>query len=72
MAIALIQYVNPIALTQLKRKYYIVYDLWLAFEMVVVYFLFIETKGSSLEEFSFKLYRMGMQDRLAGGSWRRR
>jgi hypothetical protein len=29
-----------------------VYDVWLAFELVVVYFLFIETKGSSLEEIS--------------------
>lgn len=26
--------------------------MWLAFELVVVYFLFIETKGSSLEEIS--------------------
>jgi hypothetical protein len=29
---------------------YIVYDVWLLVELVVVYFLFVETSGSSLEE----------------------
>jgi hypothetical protein len=29
-----------------------VYDVWLLVELVVVYFLFIETSGSSLEEIS--------------------
>lgn len=66
VAIALIfnQYVNPIALTQLRWKYYIVYDVWIAFELVVVYFLFIETKGSSLEEISLKIDGMEMKDKL--------
>lgn len=31
---------------------YIVYDVWLFIELAVVYFLFIETSGSSLEEMS--------------------
>ncbi|PMD59559.1 general substrate transporter [Hyaloscypha bicolor E] len=54
VALALIfnQYVNPIALAKLKWHYYIVYDVWLLVELVVVYFLFIETSGSSLEEIS--------------------
>ena len=30
--------------------YYIVYDVWIFVELLVVYFLFIETSGSSLEE----------------------
>jgi hypothetical protein len=29
---------------------YITYDVWVAFELVVVYFLFIETGNKSLEE----------------------
>jgi hypothetical protein len=29
---------------------YIVYDVWLLVELVVVYFLFVETSGASLEE----------------------
>jgi hypothetical protein len=29
---------------------YIVYDVWLLVELMVVYFLFVETSGSSLEE----------------------
>jgi hypothetical protein len=29
---------------------YIVYDVWLFVELLVVYFLFVETSGSSLEE----------------------
>lgn len=44
------QYANPIAITAIKWKYYIVYDVWLLFEVLVVYFLFVETSGSSLEE----------------------
>jgi len=39
-----------IALTKLGWRYYVVYDVWIAFELVVVYFLFIETKSNSLEE----------------------
>jgi len=44
------QYANPIAITAIKWKYYIVYDVWLLVELLVVYFLFVETSGSSLEE----------------------
>lgn len=29
---------------------YIVYDVWILFELIVVYFLFVETSGASLEE----------------------
>ncbi|KAJ5336640.1 uncharacterized protein N7506_004662 [Penicillium brevicompactum] len=44
------QYVNPIGVTNSKWKFYITYDVWLAFELVVVYFLFVETGNMSLEE----------------------
>ena len=44
------QYVNPIALGHIKWKYYIVYDVWLVVELVVVYFFYIETRYTPLEE----------------------
>ncbi|KAH8660160.1 putative sugar transporter [Xylariales sp. PMI_506] len=52
VALALIfnQYANPVGLTNSGWKYYITYDVWLAFEAVVVWFLFIETGNLSLEE----------------------
>lgn len=43
-------YVNPIALQKLDWKYYIVYDCWLAFEFMIVYFYYIETRNTPLEE----------------------
>ncbi|KAL5115647.1 hypothetical protein ACEQ8H_006446 [Pleosporales sp. CAS-2024a] len=50
MALIFNQYANPIALEVIKWKYYVVYDVWLFVELVVVYYLFVETSGSSLEE----------------------
>jgi len=44
------QYVNPIALGNLGWKYYIFYCVWLAFELVFMYFFVIETKNKTLEE----------------------
>lgn len=44
------QYVNPIALDHLNWKYYIFYCAWLGLELVVVYFFFIETRNTPLEE----------------------
>jgi hypothetical protein len=43
-------YVNPIALDALNWKYYIVYDVWLATELLVVYIFFVETMNTPLEE----------------------
>jgi hypothetical protein len=43
-------YINPIALDAIHWKYYIVYCVWLAVELVVVYFFYIETKNTPLEE----------------------
>lgn len=43
-------YVNPIGLEHIHWKYYIVYDCWLFVELVIVYFLFVETRNTPLEE----------------------
>ncbi|RVD82109.1 uncharacterized protein DFL_006543 [Arthrobotrys flagrans] len=43
-------YVNPEAINSIKWKYYIVYDCWLGLELAVVYFFFIETRYTPLEE----------------------
>ncbi|KAK3110149.1 hypothetical protein LTR53_015864 [Teratosphaeriaceae sp. CCFEE 6253] len=42
-------YVNPVALHDITWKYYLCYILWLAFQSVIVWFFYIETKGRSLE-----------------------
>lgn len=42
------QYVNPIALDNLKWKYYIFYCVWLGVELAVVYFFYIETRNTPL------------------------
>jgi len=44
------QYVNPIALAEIYWKYYLAYVVWLAFELVVVWKWYIETKNTPLEE----------------------
>jgi hypothetical protein len=42
-------YVNPVALTAIRWKYYLCYIAWLVIQSVVVWFFYIETKGHSLE-----------------------
>lgn len=44
------QYVNPIALDHLGWKYYIFYCVWLGCELAVVYFFYVETRNTPLEE----------------------
>lgn len=44
------QYVNPIGLEKLGWKFYIVYDVVLVIECLVIYFFYVETKGPTLEE----------------------
>ena len=44
------QYINPIALDNIGWKYYIFYCVWLAIELVVVWFFYIETRNTPLEE----------------------
>lgn len=42
-------YVNPIAMSHIGWKYYIVYCCWLPAELAIAYFFFPETKGHTLE-----------------------
>jgi len=44
------QYINPIALEHIGWKYYIFYCVWLAVELAVVYFFYVETRNTPLEE----------------------
>jgi len=44
------QYANPVALGAIRWKYYIVYCVWLIFELAFMWRYAIETKGRSLEE----------------------
>ncbi|KAF2840948.1 general substrate transporter [Patellaria atrata CBS 101060] len=46
-------FVNPIGLEAIKWKWLLTYVCWLAFEIVVVFFLFPETSGRTLEELAF-------------------
>lgn len=50
IALVFNQYVNPVALEDIGWKYYIFYCVWIGFELVVVYFYYVETKGPTLEE----------------------
>ena len=43
---------------------YVVYDVWLAVEVVVVYFLFIETGNASLEQTAAILDGAAVQEKL--------
>lgn len=43
-------FVNPIGLANLGWKFYIVYVVWLAIETVTIFFVYVETKGPTLEE----------------------
>ncbi|KIJ69835.1 hypothetical protein HYDPIDRAFT_78057 [Hydnomerulius pinastri MD-312] len=47
------QFVNPIGINNAGWKYYISYCVWLAFEVVFVYFMFPETSNRTLEELTF-------------------
>lgn len=44
------QYVNPVAIDSLGWKYYIFYCVWLGVELTVVWFYYIETRNTPLEE----------------------
>lgn len=50
-------WVNPIGLHDIKWKWLTTYCCWIAFEIVVVYFLFPETSGRTLEELAFRMFK---------------
>ncbi len=43
-------FTNPIALEAIRWKYYILWTCWLLLEIIIIYFLFPETRGYSLED----------------------
>jgi len=47
------QFVNPIGIANAGWKFYITYAVWVAFEVVFVYFMFPETAHRTLEELAF-------------------
>lgn len=47
-------FVNPIGLEKIEWKWLLTYCCWIAFEIVVVYLLFPETSGRTLEELAFR------------------
>ncbi|KAI9574338.1 general substrate transporter [Boletus coccyginus] len=47
------QFTDPIGIAAAGWKYYIVYCVWIAFEVAFVYFMFPETSGRTLEELTF-------------------
>lgn len=59
------QYVNPIALGAIGWHYYIVYTCWLAVELVVVYFFYIEVRNTPLEEIA---KHFDGEDAIVGGA----
>lgn len=64
LALIFNQYVNPIGVTNSGWKYYIMYDVWLAFEVIVVYFLFVETGSLTVEETAAVLDGKEYEERL--------
>jgi hypothetical protein len=48
--------VNSIALDAIKWKYLAIYCGWITFEFLVVYFLYPETSGRTLEELAFRTF----------------
>ncbi|KAJ5197727.1 uncharacterized protein N7498_006844 [Penicillium cinerascens] len=45
-------YVNPVGLANAGWKYYLLYDCWLVVIFVTIYFLFVESRNTTLEEIS--------------------
>jgi hypothetical protein len=48
--------VNSIALNAIKWKYLAIYCGWIAFEFCIIFFLYPETSGRTLEELAFREY----------------
>ncbi|KAF8138784.1 general substrate transporter [Boletus edulis] len=61
------QFANPIGMDLAGWKWYMVYCVWNAFQVVFVYLMFPETSGRTLEELSF-LYECDERLELLGNS----
>ncbi|KAF2669590.1 hexose transporter protein [Microthyrium microscopicum] len=58
-------YVNPIALEAIHWKYYIVFCVWLTIELFVVWWFYIETRNTPLEEIT---KHFDGEDAVVGGA----
>ena len=58
-------YVNPVGLDAIDWKFYVYYCVWVAFIFLVVYFLFPETSGPTLEELAYLFEGEGAKQELA-------
>ncbi|ENH70239.1 hypothetical protein FOC1_g10012146, partial [Fusarium oxysporum f. sp. cubense race 1] len=58
------QYVNPISLEAITWKYYLVFIAVVACQLVIIYFIFPETKGSTVEEVRYFFLRAVALTRL--------
>ncbi|KAK1490150.1 hypothetical protein CTAM01_10819 [Colletotrichum tamarilloi] len=59
-------FVNPIGIKEASWRYLISYCVWLAFEVVFVYFMFPETAGRTLEELAFLFEDKALADQAVG------
>jgi hypothetical protein len=62
------QFVNPIGLDSLQWKFYLVYVVWLAVETTVIFLLYPETKGPSLEEVAMVMDRDAKVEKVQRGA----
>ncbi|KAL1980821.1 hypothetical protein VTN96DRAFT_3516 [Rasamsonia emersonii] len=60
------QYINPVGVENAGWKFYIFYDVFLTVIFVVVYFLWVETKNTPLEEIA--KYFDGEEAKIGGGA----
>lgn len=61
------QFVNPIGLDSIQWRFYLVYVIWLGVETVVIFLLYPETKGPSLEEVAMVMDRDAKVETLERG-----
>jgi len=57
-------FVNPIGLDNISWRFYIYYCCWIAFEGVIVWWIFPETSNRTLEELAFLFEGKEMQDKV--------
>lgn len=62
------QFVNPLGLEGIQWRFYLVYVIWLAVETSVIFVLYPETKGPSLEEVAMVMDREAEVETLEVGA----
>jgi len=58
--------VNPIGTKAIQWKYFVAYCAWIFIEIILVYFLWPETSGRSLEELAFRTCHQPQHDDTIG------